>query len=278
MGTLEDKILGNKLHNYCSSSEDEGECDSDSENVKEQSEQTNVENKQGLTLEDPTKWTGQSANTGPKGVIKDWQRFKQLETEQRAHQEQERLNLIKSLSITCKTAAEEEKQKELDDELEDLMNDDFILEFQKQRMKEMLKQNSNMLTFGQVQSLQSQDDFLNAIDNENKMVTIIIHIYENNVKACQTMNKCLDTLAIEYNNIKFCKIIGSIAGLSRSFKIQGVPAILVYKDGQLMGNFVRISDDLGDEFPASDVESFLIEHGLIADRSCVPKIITGENI
>ena len=32
----------------------------------------------------PTRdWDGSSANTGPKGVIKDWQRYKQLETEKR---------------------------------------------------------------------------------------------------------------------------------------------------------------------------------------------------
>uniref|UniRef100_A0A6M2DLJ8 Putative conserved phosducin-like protein n=1 Tax=Xenopsylla cheopis TaxID=163159 RepID=A0A6M2DLJ8_XENCH len=274
MLSLEDKILGNKNHNYCSSSEDEGDGDSDTEKASAAQPNDNLESSKGLTLKEPSKWTGQSANTGPKGVIKDWQRFKQLETEQRAQQEQERLDLIKSLSITCNSVADDEKQKELDEELEQLMDDEFILEYQKQRMKEMLSLNSNTITFGEVQSLNSQDDFLNAIDDENKAVTVIIHIFENNVKACKTMNSCLNTLAAEYNNVKFCKIVGSIAGLSRSFNNLGVPAILVYKNGQIMGNFVRISDDLGDDFPPSDVESFLIEHGLIEDKYCIPKIIT----
>ena len=39
----------------------------------------------------------------------------------------------------------------------------------------------------------------------------------------------------------------------------GLPALLVYKGGQLIGNFVRVSDQLGDDFFAMDVESFLQE-------------------
>jgi hypothetical protein len=41
--------------------------------------------------------------TGPKGVINDWRRFKQLETEKKAEQDIERLELINKLSLTCRT-------------------------------------------------------------------------------------------------------------------------------------------------------------------------------
>ena len=36
---------------------------------------------------------GQGPQTGPKGVIEDWRRFKQLETEKRQENERERLAL-----------------------------------------------------------------------------------------------------------------------------------------------------------------------------------------
>ena len=72
MATLDDKLLGEKLHYYCSSSEDEGE----------EEEETGVRG--GSSSVAPSRdWDGSSANTGPKGVIKDWQRYKQLETEKR---------------------------------------------------------------------------------------------------------------------------------------------------------------------------------------------------
>lgn len=40
---------------------------------------------------------------------------------------------------------------------------------------------------------------------------------------------------------------------------EGLPALLVYKSGQIIGNFVKLEDTFGHDFFASDVESFLIE-------------------
>lgn len=286
MATLEDKILGDdKRENYCSS--DEGEDDGDNDKCtalrgageSSTGSAATSSNQTYFTRENDT-WSGSSTNTGPKGVIKDWQRFKQLEIERDMEKENERLGLMKKLCITAKTAAEDKKQAEqdeLDDELAELMNDDTVLlQFQQQRMREMLERcGRQQKRFGTVISLNNGDEFLNAIDNEDKTITIIVHIYENKLLACKTMNRCLDELAQSYVNVKFCKIIGSVAGMSKNFKISGIPALLVYKSGSLIGNFVRLSDDLGgDEFFASDVESFLIEHAMIPDKSHVPKIIS----
>lgn len=72
MATLEDKILGEKLHNYCSSSEEsDGEDDSNSDSEKTNKRQ---DADAAAAPEDVGKWEGTSQNTGPKGVIKDWQR------------------------------------------------------------------------------------------------------------------------------------------------------------------------------------------------------------
>lgn len=39
----------------------------------------------------------------------------------------------------------------------------------------------------------------------------------------------------------------------------GLPAILVYKGGQLVGNFIKVTDQLGHDFYAVEVEGFLQE-------------------
>ena len=39
----------------------------------------------------------------------------------------------------------------------------------------------------------------------------------------------------------------------------GCPALLIYKNAELIGNFVRMGDEFGDEFCSSDVENFLLE-------------------
>lgn len=141
---------------------------------------------------------------------KDWQRYKQLETEKRETQEKERLQLIKKLSLTCRSALDEEKEKldETDPDLANLLADEFLLEYQRQRMKEMLAR-AEKLCFGSVIDLQSADQFLEAIDEEDESVTIIVHIYEHNVSGCEAMNGCLVSLAEEYPHVKFCKILGS---------------------------------------------------------------------
>lgn len=288
MATLEDKILGDdKRENYCSS--DEGEADDDdryeeggassgrgAQSHHEPSNQT-------YFTRETDKWSGSSTNTGPKGVIKDWQRFKQLETEKNLEKDAEKLALMKKLCITAKTAAEDAnqaEQDEIDAELAELLNDDSVLlQFQQQRMREMLERcGRQQKQFGTVISLANGDEFLNAIDNEDKSIAIIVHIYENKLLACKTMNRCLDELAANYKHVKFCKIIGSVAGMSAKFKIGGIPALLVYKGGNLIGNFVRLSDELGgDEFFASDVEGFLIEHAMLPDNSHMPIIVKNAN-
>ena len=103
MATLDDKLLGEKLHYYCSSSEDEGE---DKESTARES------------VPPVTSDGGASINTGPKGVIKDWQRYKQLEREERAEQEAEKLALAKRLALTCRTDKEDQEAKEREENVD----------------------------------------------------------------------------------------------------------------------------------------------------------------
>lgn len=274
MTTLEDKLLGEKAHCYCSSSESEGEKSDDENSVKEV-----VTEAEFVPPPDPYKWEGSSTNTGPKGVMKDWQRFKQLEMEKRAEQEKERQALIQKLSLTCKSALEEEAEKnaDVDPEVAELLSDEFLLQFQKQRMEEMMAKLATLPIFGKVLNLKDGQEFLDAVDKEDKAVTIVVHIYEENVPGCEAMNGSLISLSQDYQQVKFCKMIGSVAGISKRFKISGVPALLVYKAGQLVGNFVRVSEELGNDFFSEDVESFLLEHGMLPDKTCVPSIIRSQN-
>ncbi|CAK9802197.1 Phosducin-like protein [Anthophora quadrimaculata] len=274
MSTLEDKILGEKLHYYCSSSSEDEENDSaesDKETENEKYSQIITDSIEPSFSE----WDGTSSNTGPKGVIKDWQRYKQLQAEKKEEQEKERLELINKLSLTCRSSLDEEKEKimQTDPELAELLVDEFLLEYQRQRMKEMLAR-TEKLRFGSVINLETADQFLEAIDNEDKCVTIVVHIYEYNVPGCEAMNGSLIFVAEDYPFVKFCKILGSVAGLSKHFKKEGVPALLVYKAGQVIGNFVHVTDYLGVDFYASDVEAFLIEHGMLTDKNCIPAIIS----
>lgn len=87
------------------------------------------------------------------------------------------------------------------------------------------------------------------------------------------MNQCLKQLCKVYSAVKFCAIVASQAGVSQQFKADGVPALLVYKAGNVIGNFVKISNDLGNSFQVEDLQGYLIEHGLLEDKSLTPALI-----
>lgn len=146
MATLEDKILGEKLHNYCSSSEDSDQDNSDSEETPLKNISNNPP-----SLPDINKWEGTSTNTGPKGVITDWQNFKKLESEKNRMAELEKIELAKKLTLTVQSALDEEREKATleDPDLADLLkDDDFLLTYQKQRMQELLQQTNPNIQFG----------------------------------------------------------------------------------------------------------------------------------
>jgi len=52
-----------------------------------------------------------------------------------------------------------------------------------------------------------------------------------------------------------------------------VPAILVYKSGSLIGNFVGLKEEFGSEFYPGDVENYLIENGILEDKNNIPKLL-----
>jgi hypothetical protein len=73
MSTLEDKILGEKLHYYCSSSEDEGNNSGESDKEYDDKEYNDIKYAENTTqhiASSYSEWDGTSSNTGPKGVIK----------------------------------------------------------------------------------------------------------------------------------------------------------------------------------------------------------------
>ncbi|XP_027138024.1 phosducin-like protein [Larimichthys crocea] len=286
MTTLDDKILGEKLQYYYSSSEDEG-----SDNEDEDGENKTI---RGANTEEPDidySADGSAVNTGPKGVINDWRKYKQLEVEQKQEQKREMERLIKKLSMTCRSDLDLEKDKEKEKELQDKIkgkmtmqeynmlqeeedDEDFLQHYRMQRIEEMRRQLCRGKRFAQVYELNSGEDFLEALDKEDKSTLVMIHIYETDVPGCEAMSGSLLCLAQEYPLVKFCSVRSSAISTSALFRDSALPALLVYKGGDLIGNFVRLTDQLGEDFFAVDVEALLQEYGLLPDKPpLVPKTV-----
>lgn len=265
---MDDKLLGEKVHYYCSSSEGE-DNDNDSadenEDVGFYGQEKSVRD---AVPELQAESNGITTNTGPKGVIKDWREFKRLENEKRHDQERERAELAKKLSLTCRSHLNDQEEKEEDEkllqELEDL-EDEFLKEYRLKRIEEMRHALAEMPSFGKLIPLKS-GNFIEEVDGAQYGITVIVHVYDESVAACEAMNGCLMCLAQEYPTVKFCKLSALDAKMSFSFVERGVPALLVYKNKELIGNYIRLRDEFGDDFFAGDVESFLQEHSHLPSK------------
>ena len=143
--------------------------------------------------------------------------------------------------------------------------------------QEMLLRETNQLRFGSVHVIKDCDHFLAAVDGEDKSVSVIILLHEPNSPGCLSAIKAVESLSKAYAHVKFCSVRPSLISMSTNFKVSGVPALLAYKSGQLLGNFVRMTDELGEEFATCDLESYIIEHGILNDRNLVPNVVQMES-
>lgn len=273
MSNLDDKILGEKTHYYCSSSENEDDDDGDQNHSSSKNREICVQSK--------IKWEGTSCNTGPKGVIEDFQRYKKFETERLENSDKVRIDRIKKSNLT--TSSTSKPTSKVSDDLDD-ENDPFMNEYIAKRMKEMLDRyqqaiNGQRQHFGELKSLNSGEDFLKIIDDPKmKTVIIITHIYNHRMAECNLMNKCLGKLAKKYQQVLFCTMDAAAVGMSREFTKYGVPALLVYKNGELIGNFVSLGDEFGTEFDEKDIEDFLVENNILISSQLISSISVNSNL
>ena len=77
MCTLDDKLLGEKVHNYCSSSEGEDNDDDDAQGGGGGGAEAVAAARPMAPPE------GRKYNTGPKGVLADYKQFKEMEAKNR---------------------------------------------------------------------------------------------------------------------------------------------------------------------------------------------------
>ncbi|VDK32040.1 unnamed protein product [Taenia asiatica] len=262
--SFDDKILGEKVDNYCSSSEGSG--GSDESNAGEGSE--DVSGVAAPPLPSDT-LSHQVAQTGPKGVIADYKQYRKLKDEQEKLKSEAALQVAKKCALTSRpysadqSAKEEEQQ--LKEMLEGLMGDDddaFLAQYRQKRLAEMQGVLKNLPTYGRVYELNT-GNFVGEVDKEPAQVTVFVHIYEEGNPACKSTNEAFEHLCKAYSHSKFCKIRASTAFLSRNFVANGVPAILVYKNKELIGNLISISKELDDYFPPEELETYLFEHGFL---------------
>ncbi|XP_068605240.1 phosducin-like [Brachionichthys hirsutus] len=205
-------------------------------------------------------------HTGPKGVINDWRRFKLDSVDQTVPQSKK--ELLRQMSSPREDDKERVNRKMSVQEYELIQEEDerCLKRYRKQCMQEMHERLSFCPTFEAVHELESGEDFLEVIEKEHRMTQVVVHIYQHGVTGCEQLNSSLDCLASEYPSVKFCRIDAVASGAAERFSPEVLPALLVYKAGELLANFLAINRHFNEEFFATDVEAFLNEHGLLPEK------------
>lgn len=99
-----------------------------------------------------------------------------------------------STSFQVTLRVDEEEADDDDDEA-------FLQHYRLQRMEEMRRQLCGGRRFEQVLPLSSGEDFLRAVDEEDKSTLVVVHIFEQDVPACQAMEGSLICLAAQYPQV-----------------------------------------------------------------------------
>ncbi|KAG7316820.1 hypothetical protein KOW79_020361 [Hemibagrus wyckioides] len=213
------------------------------------------------------------SHTGPKGVINDWRKFK-LESMDQESLPPNKRELLKQMSSPLNPKEESlgSSHKMSIQEYELLKEDDeqCLRKYRKQCMQEMHERLSFGPRFNGVHELDSGEAFLEVIEKEHRLTVVVVHIYKAGVKGCEVLDRCLDCLAAQYPSVKFCRINAAVSGAGEHFSDNVLPAVLVYKGGEMLGNFLAITQHFNDEFLATDVEAFLTEYGLLPEKDFRP--------
>jgi Phosducin. len=118
---------------------------------------------------------------------------------------------------------------------------------------------------GSLINITSSEQFLSEIDSEPRHITVIAHLSSPSLPACRALNSSLAELSRSHTNVKFVSVpLGCVGDhFSATFKTSGLPAMLAYRGGEVVGNFVRLGEELGEGYFVEDVEAFLVEAGLL---------------
>ncbi|XP_074490963.1 phosducin b [Sebastes fasciatus] len=211
-----------------------------------------------------------ATQTGPKGVINDWRRFK-LESMDQENLPPAKRELLRQMSSPGRPKDDGKSgvnRKMSVQEYEMLKEEDegCLKKYRKRCMQDMHDKLSFGPRFEGVHDLVSGEAFLEVIEKEHYSTVVVVHIYKAGVKGCEEVNSCLDCLATEYPAVKFCRIDAVASGASERFSDEVLPTLLVYKAGELLGNFLACTQHLTEEFFATDVEAFLNSYGLLPEK------------
>ena len=126
-------------------------------------------------------------------------------------------------------------------EMQDDLDEEIFEKYRKERLREM-RENALKPKFGRVIEI-SKQDFIAEVNEAPKDVFVIIHMYQDHIIYCRMIDECLMALSKKFVNHKFVKIQAT-RGVE-NFRDSDCPAILGYKNGEVVHQFIACASFLG---------------------------------
>jgi len=210
-----------------------------------------------------------NANTGPKGVIADAHAFEQ------AKRRKSRFPGFNSLrgkafegSQTAIDASRSEKGSE-DDSNEDDNEEEFMRNWRQNRLLEIRsgsqdprtrRQSPSRRKYGTLDAVDAAG-YLDAVEKVPASTIVVVCIYDDQSEVSQMVEDCLMNIARKYDTTRFVKLHYEEAEMDAV----SVPALLAYKDGDLVANLVAIIDEIpeGRALSSGSLETVLKKHRVL---------------
>uniref|UniRef100_A0A915ESY5 GATOR complex protein NPRL3 n=1 Tax=Ditylenchus dipsaci TaxID=166011 RepID=A0A915ESY5_9BILA len=232
MATLDEKFLDGPNVGYCSSSDEEtGLGDGDT------------------ASNTPSGVASNRKQTGPKAVLAD---YHTAQHQMKVKQRKAELEMIKEAKrFTLQNPSSSQKQSDSSDDDEDLES------IRRRRMQQL-----KSLSRGRILEIPDAEEFLSVIENNKSSSYLFIHIYRDGLDSCNTLNEALLELTSKFPRAKFFKVQAHLLGTSGFFTSNALPALQIYRNGDLIGNFVRITDHIGEDFSSAQLLRFLTSNDI----------------
>eukprot|EP01102_Stenamoeba_stenopodia_P003191 TRINITY_DN13128_c0_g1_i1.p1 TRINITY_DN13128_c0_g1~~TRINITY_DN13128_c0_g1_i1.p1 ORF type:complete len:328 (-),score=108.71 TRINITY_DN13128_c0_g1_i1:75-965(-) len=273
----EDSVLDTEIK------ESRGERRLDYEDIKELQEnereeadvfayRPDVDDDDGVVAPPPMRNYG---NTGPKGVLKDYEEAKERAKVRMQKKNEKAFQSIEKHAMVIKTDAELKKAEEREaaaakksandyeeEEEENWDEDDevFFQQYYQKKMQEMQQLKKANPVFGKVVEV-TKGTYVKTVENQNPNTFVVVHLYQPHIKECVWLNKCLDHVAAAHDNVLFLRILSTEA--KKDYDEIALPTLLIYKKGAVVHCYVRVTEELGEHFTATDVSELLSLHGVV---------------
>jgi len=142
-----------------------------------------------------------------------------------------------------KNTNKDKREKDDEDEIDALLNDDldgddFMQRYREMRISEIraaTKKKDEIPRFAEVIEI-SGSEYVDQVNKAGKDIKVVVHLYDDGVPLCKIINEHLKTLAVKFPHTKFIKSIANLC--IPNFPISQLPAIFFYEDGELRNKLV----------------------------------------